>query len=65
MTSHAKASTFNLLGALLLLATVVIRHTSTNPTTLSWADRFMPPIAFVLIAIGIYFMVKAKKEAKQ
>jgi hypothetical protein len=65
MTKHEKASTCNVLAALILLATVIIRHTSTSPTALRWADDFMPPIAFILIAIGIYYMYQAKKVVRR
>ena len=52
-----------LTGAILLLLTVVIRHTSTNPTAQRWADDIIPAIAFLLLLFGIRYTMRARKEA--
>ncbi len=62
MTSRAKGSAFNFVGALVLASTVVIRHTSTNPAVLRWADTILPIIGFALLAVGFYFIIKSMKE---
>ena len=63
MTNHQKGSTANMIGALLLLLTIIIRHGTDNATAQRWANDILPAIAFVLIGIGIRYQMKARKEA--
>lgn len=62
MTNHEKGSSLTVVGAILLLLTVVIRHTTGDPTALRWADDFLPVIGFVFLAVGIRFNIRARKD---
>ncbi len=64
MSSHTKGSFITMTGAVLLLLTVIIRHTSENPATTPWTEWYLPIAGFILIAIGMYFSVKAGRETK-
>jgi hypothetical protein len=63
MTTHEKATTFTLVGATLLIITVILRHATDNLTAHRWADDYLPFLAFVLIANGIRYNLRARKEA--
>ena len=62
MTTHQKGTTLTLTGAILLLLTIVIRHTSTDPTAQRLADDILPPIAFLVLLFGIRYSIRARKE---
>lgn len=64
MTARAKSATFNLLGAIVLAGSVILRHTTTNVSAAKSADTILPIIGFVLITAGLYYMIKAKREAQ-
>jgi hypothetical protein len=63
MTNHQKSSTLSIIGALLLLLTIAMRHGTDNPTAQRWANDFIPPIAFIVIGIGIRYNIRARKES--
>ena len=63
MTTHQKGTTLTLTGAVLLALTVVIRHTSTDPTAQRLADDIIPAIAFLLLLFGIRYTIRSRKEA--
>ena len=64
MSSHTKGSIFTITGAVLLMLTVVIRHTSTDAATVPWTETYLPIAGFFLIIIGMYFSAKARGESK-
>jgi hypothetical protein len=64
MTTQTKGSILTLTGATLLLLTVIIRHTTDNPGTKPWIDVYLPIAGFLVIAIGMYYSVKARREPK-
>ena len=64
MTDHTKGTTLTLVGALLLFATVVIRHSVDNPAAKTWADLYLPILGFISIAIGMYFSYRGRQTPK-
>ena len=62
MTTHQKGTALTLTGAILLGLTVVIRHTSTDPTAQRLADDIIPAIAFLLLLFGIRYTIRSRKE---